>query len=69
MVKQSYDLIKESNINFIGNIEARDIPKGIADVIVCDGFVGNIMLKLTEGMAISLFTSLKEEFTKSFKSK
>ena len=69
LVKQSYDLIKESNINFIGNIEARDIPKGIADVIVCDGFVGNIMLKLTEGMAISLFTSLKEEFTKSFKSK
>ncbi|MBZ2173906.1 phosphate acyltransferase PlsX [Schnuerera sp. xch1] len=69
LVKESYDLIKELNLNFIGNIEARDIPKGIIDVIVCDGFIGNILLKLTEGMAISLFTALKEELTQSFKSK
>lgn len=69
LIRESYDLIKESNVNFIGNIEARDIPKGIADVIICDGFTGNIILKLTEGMAISLFTALKEEFTKTLKSK
>lgn len=69
LVKESYSLIKESSVNFIGNIEARDIPNGVADVIVCDGFVGNIILKLTEGMAISLFSALKEELTKSFKSK
>ena len=69
LARESYSLIKDSNVNFIGNIEARDIPQGVADVVVCDGFVGNIIIKLTEGMAISLFTSLKEEFTKSFKSK
>lgn len=69
LVRESYDLIKGSNINFIGNVEARDIPKGVADVIVCDGFTGNIIIKLTEGMAISLFATLKKEFTKTLKSK
>mgnify|MGYP000211960648 FL=1 len=69
LVKEAYTLLKESNIDFIGNIEARDIPEGVCDVIVCDGFVGNIILKLTEGMAISIFSLLKEEITESFKSK
>ena len=69
LVKEAYGLIKNSNLNFVGNAEVRDIPEGICDVIVCDGFVGNVLLKLTEGMAISLFSSLKDEFTKSFKSK
>ena len=69
LVKESYELIKKSGVNFIGNVEARDIPEGAVDVVVCDGFVGNIMLKLTEGMAVSLFASLKEEFTKTFTSK
>lgn len=69
LVKDAYDLLKESNINFIGNIEARDIPAGVADVIVCDGFVGNIILKLTEGVATSIFTLLKEEITSTLKSK
>ncbi len=50
-------------------MEVRDIPEGVVDVIVCDGFVGNVILKLTEGMAITLFSTLKEEFSKSFKSK
>jgi len=69
LVKEAYKLIKESNLNFIGNIEARDIPNGVADVIVSDGFAGNIILKLTEGMAMSIFSRLKEEINKSYKSK
>lgn len=69
LVKDAYNLLKESKLNFIGNIEARDIPNGIADVIVCDGFVGNVVLKLTEGMAISIFSKLKEDISKSSISK
>ena len=69
LVKNSYNLLNESNINFVGNIEARDIPEGMADVIVCDGFVGNIILKLTEGVATSIFSLLKEEITSTLKSK
>jgi glycerol-3-phosphate acyltransferase PlsX len=69
LTKETYDLLENANINFIGNVEARDIPTGAVDVIVCDGFVGNIVLKLTEGMAISMFSSLKEVFMKNSKSK
>mgnify|MGYP000947255702 CR=1 FL=1 len=69
LVREAYELIENSNINFIGNVEVRDVPQGIADVIVCDGFVGNVILKLTEGMAKALFSSLKEEFTKTFQAK
>lgn len=67
--KEAYLLLKSSNINFVGNIEARDIPEGVADVLVCDGFVGNIILKLTEGLAMSIFSMLKDEFMSSIKSK
>ncbi|MBC8590478.1 phosphate acyltransferase PlsX [Wansuia hejianensis] len=69
LVKDSYYLLKESNMNFVGNIEARTLPQGEADVIVCDGFVGNIILKLTEGVAISFFSELKSIFTSNTKSK
>lgn len=69
LTKDAYALIKQRNINFVGNIEARDLPEGIVDVIVCDGFVGNIILKLTEGMAKSIFTLLKRGFVKNTKSK
>ncbi|MCF6461043.1 phosphate acyltransferase PlsX [Clostridium sp. Cult3] len=69
LVREAYDLLKDANLNFFGNVEVRDIPEGLVDVIICDGFVGNVILKLTEGMAISMFSTLKEEFTKSFKSK
>lgn len=69
LVKEAYDLMEDLDINFIGNVEVRDVPEGIADVIVCDGFVGNVILKLTEGMAKALFSSLKEEFNKSLQSK
>ncbi len=69
LTKQSFALLKNCNINFIGNIEARDIINGICDVCVCDGFVGNIVLKNTEGMAQGIMDMIKEEITKSTKSK
>lgn len=69
LTKQSFELLKNCNINFIGNIEARDIVNGICDVCVCDGFVGNIVLKNTEGLAQGIMSMIKEEITKSTKSK
>ena len=65
LVIESYDMLKEANINFTGNIEARDIPEGAADVIVCDGFTGNIILKLSEGVAKSFSSMIKDIFMKS----
>ncbi len=62
LVKESYDLLKmATNLNFLGNIEGRDIFTGDVDVAVCDGFVGNIALKLSEGLALSLTNILKRE--------
>lgn len=69
LAKETYTLLKDSNINFIGNIEGRDIPNGDADIIVADGFVGNIILKLTEGVALSLLGEIKEIVYKDYKSK
>ena len=65
LTKDAYELLKHSPINFIGNVEGREIPAGAADVIICDGFVGNVILKLTEGMAISIFALLKEKLLKN----
>lgn len=67
--KETYEIIEKSHLNFKGNIEARELPSGAVDVIVSDGFVGNIILKLTEGMAISIFSILKKEFMKNFRTK
>jgi glycerol-3-phosphate acyltransferase PlsX len=69
-VKEAYPLLqqKESSVNFIGNIEGRDISRGDCDVIVCDGFVGNIVLKFAEGLSDALFGMMKEEFTSSIPS-
>ncbi len=70
LVKETYALLKEEkDINFLGNLEAREIPSGKADVIVCDGFSGNIVIKLIEGVAITLFDMLKGVFYKSYISK
>lgn len=70
LTKEAYELLeKTQDINFCGNIEGRNIPDGQMDVLVCDGFVGNIILKLTEGLGISLFSMLKEVFMKSIKNK
>jgi len=60
------ELAKEkSGLNFIGNVEGRDVPMGVADVMVCDGMVGNVILKLTEGMGISVMSLMSEYFKSS----
>lgn len=70
LVKETYPLLKEcTDINFTGSIEARDIPKGDADVIVCEAFVGNVILKLYEGLASTLIGKIKEGLMSSFQSK
>ncbi|MBQ7617713.1 MAG: phosphate acyltransferase PlsX [Desulfovibrio sp.] len=63
-VKEAYELLKlAQNINFIGNAEGRDIFTGDVDVVVCDGFVGNVVVKMSEGLAASLMRMLKRLFT------
>ena len=70
LVKETYPLLKNCpDINFIGSIEARDIPKGDADVIVCDAFVGNVILKLYEGVGATLIAKVKEGMMSSLRSK
>ncbi|MEN1759474.1 phosphate acyltransferase PlsX [Anoxynatronum sibiricum] len=64
--KETYPLLEQAHIGFKGNIEARDIPSGVADVIVCDGFTGNIILKLYEGVAGTFGDTLKQELTRNF---
>ncbi|NPV52142.1 MAG: phosphate acyltransferase PlsX [Firmicutes bacterium] len=59
LVFAAHRLLKESNVNFIGNIEGKDIPLGSADVVVADGFVGNVVLKLSEGLGQAIFSMLK----------
>ncbi len=70
LVKETYPLLKNCpDINFVGSIEARDIPKGNADVIVCDAFVGNVILKLYEGVGATLISKVKEGMMTSLRSK
>ncbi|WP_435921310.1 phosphate acyltransferase PlsX [Paenibacillus sp. DYY-L-2] len=69
LTKAAYPLLEEMPIEFIGNVEARDILTGACDVLVCDGFAGNILLKTLEGTAGAMFSLLKTEFTKSLKNK
>jgi phosphate acyltransferase len=69
LVRNTYDLLKDADINFIGNVESRDLLEGAADVVVADGFTGNMVLKTIEGTAMSVFKMLKTALTSSFKSK
>ncbi|MFK4998027.1 phosphate acyltransferase PlsX [Bacillus sp. N9] len=69
LTKKAFELISQADLNFIGNIEARDLLEGYADVVVTDGFTGNIVLKAIEGTASSLFSMLKDTFMGSFKNK
>lgn len=70
LVKETFPLLKQcKDINFIGSIEARDIPSGYADVIVCDAFAGNIILKLYEGLGSTLISMIKEGMMSSLQSK
>lgn len=70
MSKEAHRLMAASkDINFIGNIEGKDVISGITDVIVCDGFVGNVMLKTVEGVGFSIFSLLKEQINKDWVAK
>lgn len=70
LVKETFPLLNAcKEINFIGSIEARDIPAGYADVVVCEAFVGNVILKLYEGLGSTLLGKIKESLTSSFQTK
>ena len=69
VVKQAAELLRASELNFYGNVEGDDIYKGTTDVVVCDGFVGNVALKSSEGVAQMLGTYLREEFQRNLLTK
>jgi len=61
LTKETFKMLKASTLNFIGNVEGRDVYTGHADVIVCDGFIGNVVLKVSEGLAEAIIQFLKRE--------
>ena len=69
LVKGTHEILSRSSLNYAGNIEGREVFHGDVDVMVCDGFVGNVCLKLSEGLAETLVAMLREEFTKNLRSK
>ncbi|KAF5069712.1 phosphate acyltransferase PlsX [Acetobacterium wieringae] len=69
LVKAAYELLETGDFNFLGNVEARDLPETKADVLVCDGFTGNIVLKLTEGIAAYLLKGMKTSIMSNTKGK
>ncbi|CFN71762.1 glycerol-3-phosphate acyltransferase PlsX [Bordetella pertussis] len=66
VVKEAAELLRASPLNFYGNVEGNDIFKGTVDVVVCDGFVGNVVLKSVEGLAKMLSSVIREEFKRNF---
>lgn len=69
LYQETYQLLKTSELNFIGNVEGRGVPEGESDVVVADGFTGNIILKMYEGVAGALMGKIKGIFTKNIKNK
>lgn len=69
LTKEAFQLLKQAPINFVGNVEARDLLSGVADVVVTDGFSGNIALKTVEGTAMNMFKMIKATFMSSLKTK
>ena len=67
--REAYELLQNENVNFIGNVEGRDIPEGKCDVVVADGFSGNLILKTYEGVAMVLMNKIKGIFNKNIKNK
>lgn len=61
LVQEAYPLLKASGLNFVGNVEGKDVPRGAADVVVCDGFTGNVLIKTAEGIGELTFQLLREE--------
>lgn len=68
-IRQAYTLLSKADLNFVGNIEGRDIPNGEVDVAVCDGFVGNVLLKFLEGVGTFIYDGLKDVYYKNIISK
>ncbi|GAX90404.1 phosphate acyltransferase PlsX [Effusibacillus lacus] len=62
LAKAAYPMLEGKDFHFVGNVESREILNGVCDVVVCDGFVGNVMLKLIEGVGLGMFDALKEVF-------
>ncbi|RTR35546.1 phosphate acyltransferase PlsX [Robertmurraya yapensis] len=69
LAKHTFTLLQDSNLNFVGNVEARDLLDGVADVVVTDGFTGNMVLKTIEGTAMSVFKMLKTALSSNLKTK
>jgi phosphate acyltransferase len=69
LTKQAFALLKDADIHFIGNVEARDLLNGVADVVVTDGFTGNMVLKTIEGTAMSVFKMVKQTLMSNLKTK
>ena len=69
VTKEAHQKLKQAPLNFVGNIEAREVPKSVSDVIVCDGFVGNVILKLTEGLAMNILKTVKNKLMTNIKTK
>ena len=70
LLKTTYDLLKDrEDMNFIGNMETREILNGVCDVVICDGFIGNVIVKTLEGTVLSLFKKMKETIMSSTKTK
>ncbi len=67
--QEAYALLQKAPVNFIGNVEGRDVPNDVCDVLVCDGFTGNLILKTYEGVAIALMKKIKGIFIKNLKNK
>jgi len=65
LTKEAFPLLKKSSLNFVGNVEGRDVFSGAVDVIVTDGFTGNVMLKLSEGLTAAMISMIKRELTTS----
>ena len=65
LTKEAFALLSQQPLNFVGNVESRDLLNGVCDVVVCDGFAGNIMLKSMEGTQKAIFSLLKQELTGS----
>ena len=69
LTREAYDQLKESSLNFVGNVEGRDIYNGSCDVVVTDGFTGNVALKISESLAEMLAAMIREELTRDLRSK
>jgi len=69
LLTEAYDKLDAAGLNFIGNVEGRDIFRGDVDVVVCDGFVGNVILKFTESVVDMFYAVMKEELTKNVRAK